>query len=398
MSARARPAAATSTLPDTRAAAEEAAERVRDGLDGAPADLAFLFLSAEHAPYAEQAAAAIMDVLQPGALAGATGQAVIGTGRELEGEPAVSLLATSLPGGRARVHHLSVRDTGEGPAVELPADLVPAPGEPMLLMADPYTFPADAFLEGVAGRFGAAVAVGGLASGASGPGGHALVCGRRVLRHGAVAVVVEGGVGLRVLVSQGCAPVGPEMVITSAEGNVIHELAGRPAYARLTEIVAGLDEHGRRLVQNGLLAGLVIDENRAEYGSDDYLMRAVMGGDADEGSLIVGDTVRVGQTFRFHARDAESADADLRAALRAQTRHGERPQAALLFACNGRGTNMYPDTDHDAAAVADELGPIPLAGMFCAGEIGPVGGQTFLHGFTATMALIAGRDGDDDPL
>ncbi len=389
----ARPAAATSTLPDTRAAAEEAAEAVLDGLAGAPADVAFLFLSPEHAADAEQAAAAVADILRPGALAGATGEAVIGTGRELEGVPALSLLATSLPGGRARAHHLSVRDTGDGPAVEMPIDLVPTPGEPMLLMADPYTFPADAFLDGVSGRFNGAVAVGGLASGGGGPGEHALVCGRRVLRHGAVAVVVEGGVALRVLVSQGCAPVGPEMVITSAEGNIIHELAGRPAYERLTDIVAGLDDHGRGLVQRGLLAGLVIDENRDDYGSDDYLMRAVMGGDADQGSLVVGDSVRVGQTFRFHARDAASADADLRAALRASAADGERPEAALLFACNGRGTNMYADPDHDAGAVADELGPIPLAGMFCSGEIGPVGGHTFLHGFTATMALFMRRDG-----
>jgi small ligand-binding sensory domain FIST len=233
--------------------------------------------------------------------------------------------------------------------------------------------------------------VGGLASGGAGPGEHAFICGRRVMRHGAIAVTVEGDVRLRVLVSQGCAPVGPEMVITSADGNIIHELAGRPAYERLTDIVAGLDDHGRDLVQRGLLAGLVIDENRAEYGSDDYLMRAVMGGDADQGSLVVGDTVRVGQTFRFHARDAESADADLRAALRHHAENGERPQAALLFACNGRGSNMYPDPDHDAGAVADELGPIPLAGMFCSGEIGPVGGHTFLHGFTATMALLTAR-------
>jgi len=259
-------------------------------------------------------------------------------------------------------------------------------------MADPYSFPADAFLEGVEGRFEGAVAVGGLASGGGGPGEHAFICGRRVMRHGAVAVTVEGGVRLRVLVSQGCAPVGPEMVITSADGNIIHELAGRPAYERLTEIVAGLDDHGREIVQNGLLAGLVIDENRAEYGADDYLMRAVMGGDADQGSLVVGDTVRVGQTFRFHARDADSADADLRAALRHHAENGERPQAALLFACNGRGSNMYAEPDHDAGAVADELGPIPLAGMFCSGEIGPVGGHTFLHGFTATMALLTTRE------
>lgn len=392
MSGPPRPAAAVSTLADTRAAAEEVSERVRDQLAGGPADVAFLFLSAEHAREAEVAAAAVADILRPEALAGATGEAVIGTARELEGVPAMSLLATSLPGGRARVHHLSVHDTGDGPAVEMPAELLPAAGQPMLLIADPYSFPADAFLEGVEGRFQGAVAVGGLASGGGGPGEHAFICGRRVMRHGAIAVTVEGDVRLRVLVSQGCAPVGPEMVITSADGNIIHELAGRPAYERLTDIVAGLDDHGRTLVQRGLLAGLVIDENRAEYGSDDYLMRAVMGGDADQGSLVVGDTVRVGQTFRFHARDADSADADLRAALRHHAENGERPQAALLFACNGRGSNMYAEPDHDAGAVADELGLIPLAGMFCSGEIGPVGGHTFLHGFTATMALLTTRD------
>jgi small ligand-binding sensory domain FIST len=388
----ARSAAAVSTLADTRAAAEDVAARVRDGLAGSPADLVFLFLSPEHVAEAEDAAAAVVSLLEPGALAGSTGEAVIGTARELEGVPAMSLLATSLPGGRASVHHLTVRDTGDGPAVEVPASLVPSRGEPMLLLADPYTFPADAFLEGVSARFGGAVAVGGLASGGSGPGGHALVCGRRVMRHGAVAVVVEGGVSLRAVVSQGCAPVGPEMVVTSADGNVIHQLAGRPAYERLTEMVAGLDDHGRDLVQHGLLAGLVIDENQADYGADDYLMRAVMGGDADQGTLVVGDVVRVGQTFRFHVRDAESADAGLRAALRAHAAGGDRPQAALLFACNGRGLNMYAEADHDAVAVADELGPIPLAGMFCSGEIGPVGGQTFLHGFTATMALLVGRE------
>ena len=393
MNARAHCAAAVSTLADTRAAAEDVAARVRDGLAGAPADLAFLFLSPEHVTDAEDAAAAVASVLEPGALAGSTGEAVIGTARELEGVPAMSLLATSLPGGRASVHHLTVRDTGDGPAVEVPASLTPSSGEPMLLLADPYTFPADAFLDGVSARFGGAVAVGGLASGGNGPGGHALVCGRRVMRHGAVVVVVEGGVRLRAVVSQGCAPVGPEMVITSADGNIIHELAGRPAYERLTEMVAGLDDHGRDLVQHGLLAGLVIDENQADYGADDYLMRAVMGGDADQGTLAVGDVVRVGQTFRFHVRDAESADAGLRAALRVHAAEGERPQAALLFACNGRGTNMYAEADHDAVAVADELGPIPLAGMFCSGEIGPVGGQTFLHGFTATMALLVSRDG-----
>ena len=48
---------------------------------------------------------------------------------------------------------------------------------------------------------------------------------------------------------------------------------------------------------------------------------------------------------------------------------------------------MFDVPDHDAAALEDSLG-VPTAGFFCAGELGPVGGRNFLHGFTATMAVF----------
>jgi small ligand-binding sensory domain FIST len=49
---------------------------------------------------------------------------------------------------------------------------------------------------------------------------------------------------------------------------------------------------------------------------------------------------------------------------------------------------LFDEPDHDARVMADLLGPVPLAGFFAAGEIGPVGGQNFVHGFTASMALL----------
>jgi small ligand-binding sensory domain FIST len=86
---------------------------------------------------------------------------------------------------------------------------------------------------------------------------------------------------------------------------------------------------------------------------------------------------------QFQVRDAEAADEDLRALL-----HGVSGAAALLFTCNGRGINMFGEPGHDASVAEELLGPIPLAGAFCAGEVGPIGGRNFLHGLTASVAVF----------
>jgi small ligand-binding sensory domain FIST len=260
---------------------------------------------------------------------------------------------------------------------------------PVIMLADPFSFPADGLLAELNDEPGAPAVVGGLASGGTRPGEHRLFAGTDVVEEGAVAIALQGA-RMRTVVSQGCLPIGPEMVITAAEGSTVLELAGMPALMKLQEVVEALEPGERALALDGLLAGLVIDENTPDYERGDFLVRAIQGGDRDTGALVVGERVRVGQTMRFHVRDAASADDDLRAALR-EVRggdgHGE-PGGALLFSCNGRGTRMFPTDDHDATAIADELARIPAAGLFCNGEIGPVGGRSFLHAFTATMVLF----------
>jgi small ligand-binding sensory domain FIST len=176
-------------------------------------------------------------------------------------------------------------------------------------------------------------------------------------------------------------------VITRCEGNVVYELAGRRALERLRGEIAALSSEEQALAARGLLVGLVIDENRPEYDTGDFLIRGLLGADKASGALVLGETVRIGQTLRFFVRDAASADADLRQALGGTLRHA-RPAGALLFTCNGRGTNMFPEPDHDARVIAAALRTEALAGFFCGGEIGPVGGKAFLHGFTATLAVF----------
>jgi small ligand-binding sensory domain FIST len=159
---------------------------------------------------------------------------------------------------------------------------------------------------------------------------------------------------------------------------------------RLQELAAALPARDRELLARGVQVGLVIDEYRAEPRQGDFLIRGVAGADPDSGVIAVGDEVEVGQTLQFHVRDADSADEDLRRTLEreASVLGGRRAAGALLFTCNGRGSRLFSEPDHDAGLLAKTLGEIPVAGFFCAGELGPVGGRNFLHAFTASIALF----------
>jgi small ligand-binding sensory domain FIST len=229
--------------------------------------------------------------------------------------------------------------------------------------------------------------LGGLAS-AAGAGSASLFLNGQVVDSGAVACSLSG-IDLLPCVSQGAAPVGPEMTITGVDGNLISELASRPALERLREAISELEPDERDLAAEGLLLGVVIDENQPDYGRGDFLVRPIVGVDPESGGLAFADRVRVGQTVRLHVRDSGSATDDLREALaaRAEALGPSGAAGALLFTCNGRGAHMFAAPDHDAAAVDEAFGA-PAGGFFCAGEIGPVGGRNFLHGFTATMAVF----------
>ena len=225
--------------------------------------------------------------------------------------------------------------------------------------------------------------IGGLASGANAPGGNRLVLDDQILSAGAVGAFLGPDARFTTVVSQGCRPVGDPFVITRAEGNIVYELAGRPALERLQDLVRGLTDDERQLLSTGVHLGRVIDESKTEFDRGDFLIRNVLGGDPQNGAIAVGDFVEVGSTAQFQVRDAASADEDLR-----QLIGGHSAEGALVFTCNGRGTRLFGRPDHDAEVVAEGFPGAAVAGMFCAGELGPVGKRNFLHGFTASVALF----------
>jgi small ligand-binding sensory domain FIST len=369
---------ALTQLDDAPAALQQAWDMTGACLERSP-DLVALFCAAEHSAAAHDLAEALSDLAPDAAIFGAcAADGVIGAGREQQGGAALGLLAATLPAGaRVTPFHAQIGEGHGGPElVGLPA--APA-GSLAVALADPHSTPVEALIDGL----GAVPVLGGFA-GLGDRGAARLFTNGGCAEEGVVGIVLEG-LPLSAIVSQGARPVGPELVVTAAERNLVLELAGRPALERVRQVVEELALTDQLLLENGLLIGLVIDENRPEHGVGDFLVRGVLGGDADTGALAIGDVPRVGQTVRLHVRDAESASRELEQLL---GRHEhDTSSAALLFACNGRGRNMFAQADHDASAVARVLGTDAVAGCFCQGELGPVSGRTFVHGFTASVAL-----------
>ncbi len=376
-------AAGLSQHPDAAEATGEVVGRVLEGLGGRrEPDLAVLFVTPAHARALPDIVRTISTTLAPKALLGCAAVSVVGGSREVERGPGLSLWAGFT--GPVEPFHLTVEATADGPAFTGWPTPLPTDTAALLLIADPFSFPADALLERLAEDCPGLPVVGGLASAARAPGGNRLVIDDRIVTAGAVGAFLGQNVIVSTVVSQGCRPVGAPYVVTRAEHNIVYELAGRPALERLQEVAATLGEDERRLMSELVQLGRVVDERKADFGRGDFLVRTVVGADPEAGALAVGDLVGVGSTTQFQVRDARSADEDLREMV-----GGRAADAALLFTCNGRGTHLFTEPDHDAGVVYESLEGAPLAGMFCAGEIGPIGGRNFLHGFTASVVLIS---------
>lgn len=373
-------ASALSEHPVPAHATGEVLGELYDRLGPAP-DLVTLFVTAPLAGALEDIVRTVRTVLNPRVLLGATAVSVLGGAREVEEVAGIAMF-----GARWGVDVTPARfEVHRGAAGELlVAGGAGATGAgTLLLLADPFSFPVEDVLDGIGAGAPDLPVVGGMASAARGPGGNVLVLDDELFRHGAVGVHLPPEVPARTVVSQGCRPFGQPFVVTRAEGNVIRELAGRPALERLMEQIEALGPEDRALAVSGLHAGIVIDERKTDFRAGDFLIRTVAGADRQTGAVAIGAEVEAGTTVQFQVRDAVSADAELELLVA-----GAPEAAALVFTCNGRGSRLFGAPDHDAAAVSEAVRGGAVAGMFCAGEVGPVGGRNFLHGFTASVALF----------
>lgn len=389
LSSKNRFSSALSTARSTSAALGEACRAAREQLNTAP-DLAVIFATHHHAESFDALPAQACDLLDTDRLVGCAAESVAGVGREIEEQPAIAIWLASLPATSVTPIHLRFERTAEGGVFAGWPDDLPDPwpaDTSLLVLGEPFSFPADVLLARLNEDRPQTTVVGGMASGGAGPGQNRLFLGRTAFHEGAAALLLSGGMRIRSVVSQGCRPIGKPFVVTKAERNIVYQLGGKPALERFGEVFNELATHERELISYGLHLGRVVSEYRDRFEQGDFLVRNVVGADQESGAIAIGDWIRAGQTVQFHVRDAATADGELRHLL-AQARQGRSPQAALLFTCNGRGTRLFPEPHHDAGAIQQSMGEIPLAGFFAQGEIGPIGGKTFLHGLTASIAFF----------
>ena len=375
-------------------AIEECVSRVNQQLDGAAANLAVVFASFHYQEQFEDIPGLIRDQLDSPLVLGCSGGGIIGNGLEVEQQPALSITVANLPNVTLKAFHLqadNLPDLDAGPQTWEDLVQVVKSDEPQfILLADPYSFPAQNLILGLDFAFDQSAKIGGLASGAQQQGQNALFLEGQVFRSGAVGVAMSGNVVVDTVVAQGCRPIGKPMRITQSQRNLLGGLDGRPPLEVLRELFEGLNERDRGLMRTSLFLGVVMDGFIDEPRQGDFLIRNVMGMDDRAGVLSIGEVLKEGQLVQFHLRDAETSAEDLVAVLDryAGENRENQAQGALLFSCLGRGQYLYGKSNHDTEIFQNKLGSVPMGGFFCNGEIGPVSGTTFLHGYTSSFGLF----------
>ena len=362
------------------------AEEMRAELGGAPT-LAIAFLSSGYAQHLAEFQEIVAVHGHVAVLCGCTGSGLIGTGREAEMSEGFSLLFLHLPAASVRAMPLYQADVETSSGETFWRERAGVSPASWLALANPFRFDADTWLREWNTAFPGTPVLGGLAGGPRGDE-DVTVFGPTIGQTSDALAIALDGVRLETVVSQGCRPIGEPLPVTRADEHLLFELGSRPAYQVLEQAFNTLAEADKQRARGNIFAGLAVDEYKEQFARGDFLVRNILGADPATGAVVVGSHPRTGQTLQYQLRDAASADEELLSLLAPLAARNEKPVASLLFCCNGRGKNLFGSPDHDAKAVVTALGATPSAGFFCNGEIGPVGGSNFLHGYTASIGLI----------
>ncbi|PMB43771.1 hypothetical protein CEN40_15230 [Fischerella thermalis CCMEE 5205] len=389
---------ALSTRPSLEAAVADVVQRTTSSLS-APADLGLVFISSAFTSEYSRVLPLLAEQLAVPVLVGCSGGGVIGTSlagqtQELEAEPALSLSLAHLPGVDVKAFHVvaeQLPDLDGPPSAWI--DLIGVTSSPtphFILLSASFSSGINDLLQGLDYAYPGSMKVGGQASSGVMGGRIALFCNGRLYEQGTVGVALSGNIVLETIVAQGCRPIGQPYQVTRGDRNIILELDEQAPLFVLRDLIASLSEEDRTLAQNSLFVGLAMDEFKPCLQQGDFLIRDILGVDPAGGAIAIGDYVRPGQRLQFHLRDAEASAEDLEFLLeRYQKEQKSQPAAvgALMFACLGRGTGLYGKPNFDSQLFQRYLNNIPLGGFFCGGEIGPVGGSTFLHGYTSVFGI-----------
>ncbi len=387
---------ALSTRPSLEAAVAEVVELASSSLQ-APADLGLVFISSAFTSEYPRLLPLLQERLSVPVLIGCSGGGIVGMQQgqiqEMEGSPALSLTLAHLPNVEVKAFHVvaeELPDLDSSPTAWVDLfGVAPSPTPQFIVISEPFSSQINDLLQGLDFAYPGSVSVGGLASSSQIGGRISLFINDRIYKEGTVGVALSGNIVLEAIVAQGCRPIGKPYQISSCERNILLELEAQPPLVVLRNLLESLSEYDRQLAQHSLFVGVARDEFKQNLEQGDFLIRNLLGVDPKFGAIAVGDRLRPGQRIQFHLRDAETSADDLEYLLGRYQKQTQFQSAAgaLMFACVGRGEELYGKPNFDSQMFSRYLNNVPLGGFFCGGEIGPVGGNTFLHGYTTVFGI-----------
>lgn len=355
----------------------ETARQLKEETGGAT--LALAFVSPDWKPHLKE----FIEILQVDGHArqvvGCSADGFIGTGQEDEEVSGFSVLFLNLPESRVGTWVIDEH-------FQIPRDRAATGG--WLVLGNPLRLNAQALLEDMNRIYPGVPVYGGLATGGWDTDTLFTFQHEAGLIDSAGVAVHLPDVVIQGIVSQGCQPIGEPYTITQVDNDVVLGVGGRRAYDVLVETFESLPEDDQKVARGNIMAGLAASEYREDFQRGDFLVRNIIGGDPKTGALKIGAIPRVGQTIQFQLREKDAADEDLRVRSEALRVREGVPLAMLCFSCGGRGQGLFGVPNHDAGILEDTFGNAPVAGFFCNGEFGPVAGVNFLHGYTASVAVI----------
>jgi small ligand-binding sensory domain FIST len=330
-------------------------------------------------------------LLTPKHLLGCAASGVLGTGEEIERREAMSVVAARLPDVQLFPFHVA---EGRFPATpEAWYELIGVTAEAaagFILMVDPASVEAESLLKSLDFAYPKAPKIGGVISGIERAGDAALFLGDRVFRQGTLGIAMSGRIEIQTAVAQACRPVGEPMIITRCRDSIIQELnVGKPVEV-LQQLFEKLEPRDQELCRHSLFLGIEMVGQSHRYGLGDFLVRTLAGLEPNSGAMAVQAQLSNYQVVQFHLRDARTSAQDMERHL-AELQRARMTRAlrgALMFSCLGRGQELYGVPNHDSDLVCRHLGAVPMGGFFADGEIGPIGGRTFVHGYTSVFGAF----------
>lgn len=382
---------------DLKTATQAACAEIKKQLGKRKPDLVFVFVSAQHKSHWDKLPQWIQSALSPTCLIGCSAGGVVGGGEEIERRLSLAITAAVLPDVKISPIHFK-NDAlptlkSDKKIWERLMGVSFSENPQFLLLPDPFSFDLPILLSGLDFSFPWSKKLGGMASGGQEPGENLLILNDKIYHEGLVGVALSGNIIMDALVAQGCRPIAQSMIITDCAANQIESIDGKPPFEVLKKIYEELSFEDQHLFKTALFVGLGMREEQQDYQKGDFLIRNIIGVNPEGGALAVGAVPKKGQVLQFHVRDSETSSRDLEMMLEDYSENlgTAQSQGALLFSCLGRGFHLYGKPNHDSELFQKHLGPIPLGGFFCSGEIGPVHGKTYLHGYTSSFGIFRAR-------